>query len=271
MVKQQGKRPRRKTPSGNQQLNWLWGRPSVIETLEANRWQVYELFVTAEVQHQYPDLLKAKQKEGVELELVSADRLEELASTKEHQGIVARVSKYPYATMDSLGEQLRLQMATPEIQTSKPLVVLLDRIQDSFTFASILRCCENAGVMGVIVGEHCQSQVTPQIARSSLGAVNHFSIVKAADLVTTAQTVKSLGLRLLTSDVKSTQSVCDTGLNVPTALLIGNESNGLDATLLELCDDRVSFPMLGKVTSLGSTMATGILLYEIRRQQQPAR
>jgi 23S rRNA (guanosine2251-2'-O)-methyltransferase len=270
MVQRQGKRPRRKPPSGNQQLHWLWGRQSVVETLEANRWQVYELFVTTEVQHQYPDLLKAKQKEGVELEIVSSDRLTELSSTREHEGIVARVSKYPYAMMDDFADHLQLHNQTQESQSRKPIIVFLDRIQDTFNFATILRCCANAEVCAVIVGEHCQAQVTPQIARSSSGAVNYFPIFKTEDLAVAALSLKELGLALIAVDAKSDQSISDVDLNLPIALLIGNDPIGLDAKLLELCNVRANIPAFGKTTTLSPTVAAGVLLYETRRQQEGA-
>ncbi len=268
MVQRQGKRPRRKTPSGNQQLHWLWGRQSVVETLEANRWQVYELFVTTEVQHQYPDLLKAKQQDGVELEIVSSDRLQDLSSTREHEGIVARVSKYPYQTMDDFAEHLQVFNESRSIQSHKPIVVVLDRIQDAFNFATILRCCANTDVCAVIVGEHCQAQVTPQIARSASGAVNHFPIFKIEDLASAVLSLTDLGFALMALDAKSDQSIGEINLNVPTALLIGSDIIGVDAKLLELCNSRVFIPAFGKSSLLNPAVASAVMLYETRRQQQ---
>ncbi len=269
MARQQVKKFRKSAP-GKHQLNWLWGRESVFETLHAGRWRVYELYVTAEVFEQNADLLKNKQKEGVELEVVSTAKLEELAQTSDHQGIVARVSKYPYQTLDILEQTQPMQpthAATLEANIVQPLLVIIDRIQDAFNFASVLRCCQSAGVQAVITGEFCQAQITTQIARASSGAVNHFPIIQSPDLVAAATKVKELGFKLIAVS-QTSQAVCDASLKTPIALVIGGDMHALDPALLLLCDEQVSIPMLGQKTSLNSAVSAGIVLYEIRRQQR---
>ena len=266
MARQQVKKFRKSAP-GKHQLNWLWGRESVFETLTAGRWRVYELYVTAEVFEQNADLFRGKQKEGVELEVVSNAKLEELAQTSDHHGIVARVSKYPYQTLDVLEQTQPTDAETLESNTVQPILVIIDRIQDAFNFASVLRCCQSAGVQAVITGEFCQAQITTQIARASLGAVNHFPIIQSPDLVAAATKVKELGFKLIAVS-QTSQVVCDASLKTPVALVIGGDMHAIDPALLLLCDEQVSIPMLGHKTSLNSAVSAGILLYEIRRQQR---
>ena len=265
MARQQVKKFRKSAPS-NHQLNWLWGRESVFETLSAGRWRVYELFVTAELFEQNTDLLKSKQKDGVELEVVSSAKLEELVQTPEHQGIVARVSKFPYQTLESLNAT-EPNSEVPSKDRVQPLLVIIDRIQDTFNFASVLRCCQSAGVQAVITGEFCQAQVTTQIARASAGAVNHFPIIQAPDLIAAATKVRELGFKLIAVGSQASQVVCDAELGVPIALVVGGDQHAMDSALLQLCE-QVSIPMPGQKTSLNSAVSAGILLYEIRRQQR---
>jgi len=282
MAKRNNKKVRRTTPSGSHQINWLWGQESVLETIHANRWRVYELFVTAEVSHQHKDLLKAKRKDGVEVEVVSAEKLEEFSKTTDHEGIIARVSKYPYESLDVLkpssvsdsdvsdSDITKSDLSNIDIAEKKtqPLVVVIDRVQDAFSFASILRCCEVAQVSAVIVGQFCQAQVTTQVARASSGAVNHFPIIQSDDLASAAQHLKDLGFELIAIDSQSQSDVCDAPLNLPTALFLASDTLGLDPKLLELCDHRVRIPTLGKANTLHAAVAAGILLYETRRQQR---
>jgi 23S rRNA (guanosine2251-2'-O)-methyltransferase len=269
MARPQIKKFRKSAPSKHQ-LNWLWGRESVFETLTARRWRVYELYVTAELFEQNTDFLKVKQKEGVELEVVTTARLEELAQTPDHQGIVARVSKFPYQTLDILEQTTNIHAThatTTESNTTQPLLVIIDRIQDSFNFASVLRCCQSAGVQAVITGEFCQAQITTQIARASSGAVNHFPIIQAPDLISAATKVKQLGFKLIAVS-QASRVVCDAALKTPIALVIGGDMHPLNPALLLLCDELISIPMIGPKTSLNSAVSAGILLYEIRRQQR---
>ena len=282
MAKHNSKKIRRTTPSGSHQVNWLWGKESVLETIRANRWRVYELFVTTEVSLQLKDLLKAKRKEGVEVEIVSSVKLEELSKTTGHEGIIARVSKYPYESLDvlKLNDVSESDIAKNNVSDSDvsnidsaekkipPLVVVIDRVQDAFSFASILRCCEVAQVTAVIVGQFSQAQVTTQVARASSGAVNHFPIIQSDDLTRAAQHLKTLGFELIAIDTQSQANVGDTPLNLPAALILASDTLGIDPKLLELCDHRVRIPTLGKANTLHSAVAAGILLYEIRRQQR---
>lgn len=216
---------------------------------------------------QHTELLKSKQKEGSELEVVSNAKLEELSQTADHQGIVARVSKYPYETMESLESRLRSRIETADAGTPLPLVVIVDRVQDAFQFASILRSCEHAGALAVVIGEYCQAQVTTQVARASMGVVNHIDIVQTVNLVQAASQLKAIGLPLIAFDSKSEMNLANSLLKSAYALMIGSDAYGLDPALAELCDRRVRLPVHGKSNTLPSAVAAGIMLYEIRRQQ----
>ena len=267
MVKQPVKKFRKNNSSGKHQTNWLWGQRSVLETLDAGRWRVYELFVSEEIMAQHSVLLKSKQKAGSELEVVSNAKLAELSQTADHQGIVARVSKYPYETMESLEGRLRARFETADAVSPLPLVVMVDRVQDTFQFASILRSCEHAGAFAVVIGEYCQAQVTTQVARASMGVVNHINIVQAVNLVEAANQLKAIGLPLIAFDSKSELGLANSFLKSECALMIGSDTYGLDPALAELCDCRVRLQVHGKSNTLPSAVAAGIMLYEIRRQQ----
>jgi 23S rRNA (guanosine2251-2'-O)-methyltransferase len=204
--------------------------------------------------------------EGVELHVVSNSKLEELSQSAEHQGIVARVSKYPYLSLDEIHELHNPMINSQESQHASPLWVVIDRIQDSFQFASILRCCESASVCGVIVGEYCQAQVTTQIARSCLGAVNHFSIFQSADLSLALRKIKEHGVSIVAYNPEAVQCVGSMSFASGTALLIGSDPQGIASNLLSLSDYQISIPMSVNATSLPATVAAGILLYEIRRK-----
>lgn len=269
MAKQQQKKFRKNSSAGKNPLNWLWGRQSVIETLEIGRWRVYELYVNEETADLYSKLIQIKKSEGVELHIDSNEKLEQLSQTTEHQGIVARVSKYPYLSLDEIGTSPKTELdshldrnVAPQVL---PLWVIIDRIQDAFQFASILRCCQSASVCGVIIGEYCQAQVTTQIARACLGAVNHFPIVQSANLSLAVQKLKDLGVTVVAYNPNALQSVGNMVFAKSTAILIGNDTHGIDTQLLSQSDHQVNIPMAGNTTTLPATAAAGILLYEIRR------
>lgn len=261
---------RRKTKdfSGNHQRGWMWGYHAVTETLATGTWPVVEGYANQKALDEFSDLITAKREAGIPFELVNSDRLEQLCGSSEHQGLVVRMGAFPYQTVDNLMIRLAGSLQGREApQTAVPLVVICDRLQDAFNFGAVLRCCDGANVAAVVVGDKSQAEVTPHVARSSSGAVNHLAIVRVPDLVATSLALKALGMQLVAADANTQTNVWSAKLTGPTALIIGSEAKGICAELLAICDQRLCIPMQGKVTSLNAAVAAGILLYEIRRQQ----
>ncbi|MFG0263402.1 MAG: 23S rRNA (guanosine(2251)-2'-O)-methyltransferase RlmB [Novipirellula sp. JB048] len=261
--------------SGNHQRGWLWGHHAVNETLITGTWPVKEIYVNQKAFDQCSELLRCKQAAGIPLQIVDNARLKQLSRTSEHQGLVVRLAGFPYQTLEtftalldqSLADHAHSAASAASPPASPPLVVIFDRLQDTFNFGAILRCCDGADVVGVIVGDHAQAEVTPHVARSSSGAVNHIPIAKVDDLLAAAKFLQARGLQLVAADSNTKTSVWNSQLRGATALVIGSEATGIRPELLAICDQRVCIPMQGKVTSLNAAVAAGILLYEIRRQQ----
>jgi len=273
---QSGKKMGKRSFSGSHQRSWLWGHHAVVETMRAGKWPILEIFTTPENFELSSELLQAQNQRGVPIEVVSANRLEQLVRSTEHQGIVARLGAFPYLTLDQFESSLRASIEcfkrnNPSGQRPRvslpPLVVVCDHIQDAFNFGAILRCCEGAAAFGVIVGDKGQAEVTPHVARSSSGAVNYVPLARTSDLVEAVHMVKQLGSQIVAADSNATAAIWGTPLGEITTLLVGSEANGIHPDLLTISDRQVCVPMLGRITSLNAAVATGILLYEIRRQQ----
>ncbi|MCA9050105.1 MAG: 23S rRNA (guanosine(2251)-2'-O)-methyltransferase RlmB [Planctomycetaceae bacterium] len=263
-------RNRRRQLDASHQKNWLIGRYAVTEMLRAGRWPPEEIFAADHLPTElHNELLLLSDRAGLVLHHVSNDRLTELCHSQHHQGLIARMGPYPYADPDTLGHLVRSLPTSHTLTAGRslpPLVVVCDRLQDSFNFGAILRCCDAMAVNAVIIGETEQAGVTPQVARSSAGAVNHVPVIRAANLCATVQDIRSQGFRVLAASEKSPTDVWNSEIAGPTALIIGSEAHGVAAELLTCCDLVVSIPMLGRVGSLNAAVAAGILLSEIRRR-----
>ena len=175
------------------------------------------------------------------------------------------MAAYPYQTLEDLLASLAAHK--DEITAKPALIVICDRIQDSFNFGAILRCCDAMAVHAVVIADTEQTGVTPQVARSSSGAVNYVKIVRADDLAEACVQLKHLGFTIAAASEKSDTVSWQQSLTHPTALIVGSEAHGVAENLLTECDLHLQIPMLGRVQSLNAAVATGILLYEIRRQQ----
>ncbi len=245
--------------SGNHQRSWLWGKHAVLETLQAGRWPILEVFGTEEAIQDAKDVFTSPQLDHVRVQIVQRSRLEELSKSTQHQGLVARLGSYAYGTMPELISRID--------QQSDPLVVMCDRIQDSFNFGAILRCCDGANVTAVIVGERSQADMTPHVIRSSSGAANYVPVIQVDDLRVAVKHMREHGARVIAAGLNSSESMWDSQLQGFNLLLLGSEAHGIDPELMSLCDKTLTIPMQGHVESLNVAVAAGILLYEIRRQQ----
>ena len=256
--------------SGNHQRSWQWGSHAACETLRSGRWPILEIHLTQKARDQHASLLQPFIDRGISLEVVSSSRLSELVQNDEHQGIVLRLASFPYTPWDEFLASLAChasESGSAQSATSAPLVVLCDRIQDTFNFGAILRCCDGAQVLGVIVGSQHQAEVTPQVARASSGAVNHLPIVQSSCLLDAVQQLRQLGYQIVAADVHAQVHAWHAPLRGKNVLVVGSEAHGIQPDLLAASDQRILIPLEGKVSSLNAAVAAGILLYEIRRQQ----
>ena len=259
------RKSRRRQLQASHQKNWLTGRYAVLEALRAGRWPVESLFVSDDVPvDEWSEARRLADVAEVTLQREPRDRLTELCGSDHHQGFVARMGEYPYLSV----EELLQQIGTPSpTDNQRPLLVVCDRIQDTFNFGAILRSCDAMNVAGVVIGQSEQAGVTPHVARSSSGAVHHVPIAVAEDLVEATRRLQEADFSVAAASEKSASAARTRQLSNPIALIIGSEADGVSQELMDLCTEHLRIPMLGQVSSLNAAVAAGILLYEIRRQQ----
>jgi 23S rRNA (guanosine2251-2'-O)-methyltransferase len=180
--------------------------------------------------------------------------LSELAGTRDHQGAVARVEPYRYADAYELAS------------TGEPLLVCLDQVTDPRNLGAVCRSAEGAGATGVILPAHRSARVTPAVARSSAGAVEHLPVAVVQNLSRFLNEVKGPRLWAWAADADGTP-MGETDLSGGLALVFGAEGKGLRPLVRRACDGVVSIPLAGEIESLNVSVAAAVLLYEARRQR----
>ena len=258
-MKNKSKQPRL---LGSHQRCWVWGRYPVMEILEAGRWKILELHLAEELG---PDELKktseAATQRNIPVYVESSERLVQLGHAPDHQGYLAKMSEYSYASLDEILKRLK-QTQPP------PLLAILDSIQDPYNFGSIVRSAEVLGVDAILIGEENQVGVTSHVARSSAGAVNRIPIARVSDLLEMVVKLKGLGIIHVAATEKASLACSDFDFNRPVAILLGNEANGIRPDLLAICDTAVRIPQSGGLNSLNVAAAAAVIFYEARRQQE---
>ncbi|MCX7788268.1 MAG: 23S rRNA (guanosine(2251)-2'-O)-methyltransferase RlmB [Spirochaetes bacterium] len=145
-------------------------------------------------------------------------------------------------------------------------LIMLDGITDVQNLGAILRSADLFGVNGVLIPKRRSAHESIGVDRTSAGASAYVPLLEVPNLVRTLSYLKEAGYWIYGADMQGKPAI-DVDFNRKTVLVMGSEDKGLSRLVREACDFLVKIPMGGHVGSFNVSVATGILLYEIRRQQ----
>jgi len=243
-------------------LEVLYGRNAVCETLRAGRRHFESVIVAEGLQERgaVARILALATQQNVRIEHVKRRQLDRLGAVN-HQGIAAQVGSYPYVELDAI-----LNLA--QQRSESPFLLLLDCLQDPQNLGTLLRTAEAVGVHGAVIPRRRAAQVTPAVSNASAGAVEHLLITQVTNLVRTMAELKAQGVWVVGLEhMPEAQSYVEADLNMPLALVVGSEGQGLRRLVRERCDLLVRLPMRGKVSSLNASVAGSIVLYRAWHQR----
>lgn len=236
------------------------GRNAVIEGFRAGR-PIDKLYILDGCQDGPILTIKREaRKQDTLIKYVSKERLDQLSVTGKHQGVIAVAAAYEYASVEDI-----LQSAREKGES--PFIILLDNIEDPHNLGAIIRTANLAGAHGVIIPKNRAVGLTAVVARTSAGALNYTPVAKVTNLAKTIEELKKEGLWFVCADMDGTV-MYDLDLRGPIGLVIGNEGEGVSRLVKEKCDMTAAIPMRGNIDSLNASVATGVLAYEIVRQQR---
>ena len=192
---------------------------------------------------------------------IDKNKLERLAKGEPHQGIIAEV------LLPSLpGQDALIDFITN--LTSNPLILILDSIQDPRNLGACLRSANAAGVDCVVMNKDGSAPINSVVYKTSAGAINQLKIFQVTNLVRVIKALQSKELWVVGLDGSAKTSIYDVNLIDPLVIVMGTEGKGLRQLIKKTCDYLATIPMTGSVESLNVSVATGIALFESRRQRQ---
>lgn len=193
---------------------------------------------------------------------VEADRqvLERLCEGGRHQGVVAECE--PLKALNEKGLERLLE------DCEQPLLLVLDGVTDPHNLGACLRTADAAGVVAVIAPRDKSAPLNATVAKVACGAAEVMPYVQVTNLARTLQQLQQRGIWVTGTAGEAQQSLYQTDLTGPQALVMGAEGKGLRRLTREHCDQLVNIPMAGEVSSLNVSVATGVCLFEMVRQRQ---
>ena len=144
---------------------------------------------------------------------------------------------------------------------------MLDRIQDPRNFGACLRVAECAGVTAVIFPNNNSASFGSTLVKASSGAIDIIPLIRVSNVCNALNNLKKRGVWIFGADSSASNSVYTSDLSGSMALVVGNEGFGLKRLTQKNCDELVSLPMSGSISSLNVATATGIILFEANRQR----
>ena len=153
-----------------------------------------------------------------------------------------------------------------DVNYNEDIIVALDDIQDPGNLGTILRTVDSVGLTQILVSKGTADPYNPKVVRSSMGAIYRVKVIECEDLLETLKEVKRNKFKILVSSLKESNSIYNVKYNKK-VLVIGNEANGVEERIMNIADEKIKIPMLGKTESLNAAVATGIILYEYVRQK----
>ena len=190
----------------------------------------------------------------VKFQFVDGVVLDRESATKAHQGVIAYVEDFKYATVSDI-------LAVASERGEDHFILILDGIEDPHNLGSIIRVAECLGVHGIIIGKNRACQVNETVVKVSAGAINHMKIARVTNIHNEIENLKKSNIWVYACELGGTP-VEDVDLSGNIAIVIGSEGFGCSALTKKICDGVVTLKMKGKVNSLNASVAAGIVLYE---------
>lgn len=236
----------------------LFGVNPVLEALEAGRASM--VYIYSGRRRQARDIMDKAGAAGVEVKVMHDAGFFDSRFPKGHQGVAALLRESVTYSLEDL-------MAIPVQRGEPALFLVLDGIEDPRNLGAVLRSAEAAGVHGVVMEKRRSAPIGPEAIKASAGAALHVPVAVVSNIKNAMRAMMEAGITVIGAEAGGEASPWGTDMSGPVALVAGSEGRGLRRTVAGACDVVVSLPIIGRVNSLNTSVAAGILIYEVLRQR----
>ena len=240
----------------------LFGFHAVLSRLRQHSASVQEILIDRDrVDARMKDLLNMAENADVRVMQVERSRLDGMAGTNgRHQGVIARVVDTPIPYKD-IHDILESDLDEPAF------FLILDGVEDPHNLGACLRVADAMGVHAVIAPKDRAVGLNATVRKVACGAAETVPFIAVTNLARTIRELKEAGVYVIGTTMDAPSTLLNTKLQGPIALVLGAEGDGMRRLTTEACDALITIPMYGSVESLNVSVASGICLYEIRRQR----
>lgn len=238
----------------------IYGIHSVLAQLKSKPENIEQLMFQAHKEDRLNNILELANKFEINAEETNKGKLDDLSENGNHQGIICILKQEQNSAYD-LKSIIELSLK------GNQLILVLDSVTDPHNLGACLRSADAFGVDALIIPKDRSAAITPVVHKVSSGASQNIPVAMVSNLARSLQDLKQQGFWIYGLAGEAESSLFETEFTQPTVLVLGAEGTGLRRLTKEHCDFLVNIPMFGTVESLNVSVATGISLFEIRRQR----
>ncbi len=240
----------------------LFGFHAVLSRMRQHSTSIQEILIDRDrVDARMKDLLNMADSAGVRVMQVERSRLDGMAGINgRHQGVIARVVDTPIPYKD-IHDILESDLSEP------PFFLVLDGVEDPHNLGACLRVADAMGVHAVIAPKDRAVGLNATVRKVASGAAETVPFIAVTNLARTLRELKEAGVTVVGTTMDAPSTLLNTKLDGPIAIVLGSEGEGIRRLTAETCDALVTIPMYGSVESLNVSVASGMCLYEVRRQR----
>ena len=243
-----------------QSTSKVYGYHAVLTLLKNNPENIDELLINSNRKDQRcVEVKQFADFAGIAVSSVDKNYLDEATNKAVHQGMLAitKQSNQTFSTLESI------------IESTKPnkFILVLDQIQDPHNLGACLRTADGAGVDMVILPKDNACPVNETVHKVAAGATQRLSVNYVTNLVRTIGSLKEAGFWVYGTSDSANTPIYQQDLTGNIVLVMGSEGKGMRKLTQSCCDNLVSIPMAGEVSSLNVSVATGVFLFEAVRQR----
>ena len=240
--------------------NIICGRNPVLEAVRSGR-EIDRLLIAHGISGGSVTAIIAKCKaKGVLIKEISPQKLDNYCGGANHQGVALMLASQEYSSVDDI-------LALADERNEKPFIIICDGLEDPHNLGAVIRTAEATGVHGVIIPERRSASLNATVAKAACGALEYVPVARVTNIASTIDRLKENGIWVFGADMDG-EDYTKTDVDVPCAIVIGNEGKGIGTLTAKKCDKIISLPMLGKINSLNASVAAGILMYETVRKRR---
>lgn len=241
--------------------NQIEGRNSVIELLKSGK-DINKIYIQKGERHgSINEIISLAKKNKVIIAEVDRIKLDKMAQTNNHQGVIAIVPPYEYCEVEDI-------LAEAEKRNEDPFILILDGIEDPHNLGSIIRTAECSGVHGIIIPKRRSASVNSTVNKTSSGAAQYVKIARVNNLNNTINYLKENNIWIYGTDIEGKSYYDEQDYRGGIGIVIGSEGYGMSRLIKENCDFLIKIPMKGQINSLNASVSAAIVMYEVMKQRR---